>query len=78
MILLGLNVAAAFPARMLGAYLNSLGRFDLYNMFSGRIERCRSIGGLHVGPVFEGFFNMAFSFSSITSAINFAFTRTPL
>src|SRR5579862_874099 len=32
MILLGLNVAAAFPARMLGAYLNSLGRFDLYNM----------------------------------------------
>src|ERR1700682_1564117 len=32
MILLGLNVAAAFPARMLGAYLNSLGRFDLYNL----------------------------------------------
>jgi O-antigen/teichoic acid export membrane protein len=32
MILLGLNIAAAFPARMLGAYLNSLGRFDLYNL----------------------------------------------
>jgi O-antigen/teichoic acid export membrane protein len=32
MILLGLDVAAAFPARMLGAYLNSLGRFDLYNL----------------------------------------------
>jgi O-antigen/teichoic acid export membrane protein len=31
-ILLGLNVAVAFPARMLGAYLNSLGRFDLYNL----------------------------------------------
>ncbi len=32
MILLGLNVAAAFPARMLAAYLNSLSRFDLYNL----------------------------------------------
>jgi O-antigen/teichoic acid export membrane protein len=32
MILLGLDVAEAFPARMLGAYLNSLGRFDLYNL----------------------------------------------
>jgi O-antigen/teichoic acid export membrane protein len=32
MILLGLNVAVAFPARLLGAYLNSLGRFDLYNL----------------------------------------------
>jgi len=31
-ILLGLNVAAAFPARMLGAYLSSLGRFDLCNL----------------------------------------------
>ena len=31
-ILLGLNVAAAFPTRMLGAYLSSVGRFDLFNL----------------------------------------------
>jgi len=31
-VLLGFSVAAAFPSRMLGAYLNSLERFDLYNL----------------------------------------------
>jgi O-antigen/teichoic acid export membrane protein len=31
-VLLGFSIAAAFPSRMLGAYLNSLERFDLYNL----------------------------------------------
>jgi O-antigen/teichoic acid export membrane protein len=43
MILFGLNVAAAFPARMLGAYLSSLGRFDLYNLAAVLITILRAI-----------------------------------
>ena len=31
-LLLGASVAVTFPSRMLGAYLNGLGRFDLYNL----------------------------------------------
>src|SRR6266581_2800010 len=31
-LLLGISVAVTFPSRMLGAYLNGLGRFDLYNL----------------------------------------------
>jgi len=52
MILLGLNVAGAFPARMLGAYLNSLGRFDLFNMsavLSTTLRAGSIVAALHFG-----------------------------
>lgn len=51
-LLLGASVAITFPSRMLGAYLNGLGRFDLYNLaavLAGGLRAVFIVAILHVG-----------------------------
>ena len=51
-LLLGISVAVTFPSRMLGAYLNGLGRFDLYNLtavVTGALRAVLIVAMLRVG-----------------------------